>query len=69
MCRFCNEEYAEAIINKNISVLNANVRFELYIGGESLRLCTNDEHLKPLVEKKINFCPMCGRNLTTNGKQ
>lgn len=65
MCKYCNDEYEETLCKKRISVLNENIGFEMYVstGDSSLRVCSGENYIQPLLKKKIKFCPMCGRKL------
>lgn len=62
MCRFC-KDVAYSLIAKDVDVLNKKILFEVYLDGETLKLCSGEGYMKPLAKKKVKYCPMCGRKL------
>lgn len=64
MCKYCDDEdFEEALCRKDISVLNAKIAFEMYVSAGTLRVCSEDNYVSPILKKKIKYCPMCGRKL------
>lgn len=63
MCKYCKvNDYAKAIINKTVNVLNTDINIELWLNGDMLTLSSGDDCVA-IVKKKIKYCPMCGRRL------
>lgn len=75
-CKFCSacpEDYGmnEDLMQKPFLAYSHHGKFEgiiveLFIYGNSLGLYS--ELTETFGEMKINYCPMCGRKLTENGK-
>lgn len=67
MCKYCDmENGTDYIMDAEVSVLNEKIRFDLYLNGDKLRLCSGENYTSPLMKKKIRYCPMCGRKLNTD---
>lgn len=65
MCKYCKtDDHTENILEDSVDILHTDIFFELFLNETSLRLCSSWQYNKPLAEKKISYCPMCGRKLT-----
>lgn len=64
MCEYCDiEDVAEDILSKKVSVLNEKILFEVFLNGDTIRLCSGADYQHPIAKRKIKYCPMCGRKL------
>ena len=80
-CRFCVpayanlqegiEAYPEDILSVQKDVLGAKMRFCVYIDGspnsQQLYITQENPDIYIIAKKKINYCPICGRKLMTDG--
>lgn len=72
MCKYCvnHKKYDDDveekyIISKAVRTFFGSIYFDQYIGqGNELKFVfTADSEAKVVLKKKINYCPMCGKNL------
>lgn len=62
-CEYCTEtdKYETLVSDNSRKVFGTEIPLVMGISGYKIEVIAGDE---TILEKKINFCPMCGRKLS-----